>query len=108
LSVVSIAAERPRLQPPPSLNEDEQQIFIELAGHAGHLKPADTALLASLAQAIVLARRLAHDPTKVAEWERATRAQAMLSTKLRMTPQSRTDSRAAGRHQQQPPGADPW
>ena len=55
---------------------------------AGHLKSADAELLASLTQAIVLARRLARDPAKVAEWEKTVRTQAMLSTKLRLTPQS--------------------
>ena len=78
-----------------------------MSKHAGHLKPADAPLLASLAQAIILSRRLARDPAKVAEWEKAIRTQAMLSTKLRMTPQSRVDARGAGR-QQQSPGSDPW
>jgi hypothetical protein len=108
LSVVVPVNVAARLHPPRSLTKAEQEVFIELASHATHLKPADVPLLASLAQAILLSRRLAHDPTKVAEWEKAVRAQAMLSTKLRMTPQSRTDSRGAGRHQQEAPGADPW
>jgi hypothetical protein len=99
---------RSRLEPPPGLAKREREVFIGLAAQAGHLKATDAALLASLAQAIVLSRRLARDPAKVSEWEKAVRAQAMLSTKLRMTPQSRTDSRAAGRHQQEPTGADPW
>jgi hypothetical protein len=107
LSVVSIDVARVPPRPPESLDETERETFVELASHATHLKPADVPLLASLAQAIVLSRRLAHDPTKVAEWKKTVRAQAMLSTKLRLTPQSRTDSRAAGR-QQPTPGADPW
>ena len=107
LSVVPIDVARPALRPPESLSEAERSLFVELASHATHLKSADAPLLASLAQAIILSRRLARDPAKVAEWEKAVRTQAMLSTKLRMTPQSRTDSRAAGR-QQQTPGSDPW
>jgi hypothetical protein len=98
---------RSRLEPPRSLTKREREVFAELAAQAAHLKPADAPLLASLAQAIILSRRLARDSTKVSEWEKAVRAQAMLSTKLRMTPQSRTDSRAAGR-QQPTPGVDPW
>jgi hypothetical protein len=99
---------RSRLEPPPSLSEAERSLFTELAAQATHLKPADAPLLASLAQAILLSRQLARDPARVADWEKAVRAQAMLSTKLRMTPQSRTDSRAAGRHQQEASGPDPW
>ena len=106
LSVVPIDVARPALRPPESLSEAERSLFVELASHASHLRSGDAELLASLAQAIVLARRLAHDPTKVAEWEKVVRAQAMLSTKLRLTAQSRTDSRGAGR-QQQTPGSDP-
>ena len=98
---------RSRLEPPRSLTKREREVFVELAAHAGHLKPCDAPLLASLAQSIILSRRLARDPAKVAEWEKTVRTQAMLSTKLRMTPQSRTDSRAAGR-QHEPPGSDPW
>jgi hypothetical protein len=98
---------RSRLEPPPSLSQAEQEVFTELASHVTHLRPADVPLLASLAQAILLSRQLARDPARVADWEKATRAQAMLSTKLRLTPQSRTDSRAAGRRQQ-PSGDDPW
>jgi hypothetical protein len=98
---------RSRLEPPRSLTKRERETFTELTAHASHLKPADAPLLASLAQSIILSRRLARDPARVTEWEKAVRAQAMLSTKLRMTPQSRTDSRAAGR-QQPTPGADPW
>jgi hypothetical protein len=98
---------RSQLEPPRSLTKREREVFIELAGHAAHLKPADGALLAALVQSIILSRRLARDPAKVGEWEKAVRAQAMLSTKLRMTPQSRTDARAAGR-KQQTPGSDPW
>ena len=107
LSVVPIDVARAPLRPPVSLSEAECLLFVELASHATHLKSADAPLLASLAQAIILSRRLAHDPTKVAEWEKTIRAQAMLSTKLRLTPQSRTDSRGAGR-QQPTPGSDPW
>lgn len=97
-----------RLQPPRGLAKRECEVFIEMSKHAGHLRPADAALLAALAQAIILSRRLARDPAKVAEWEKAVRTQAMLSTKLRMTPQSRVDARGAGRQQQGSPGSDPW
>jgi hypothetical protein len=98
---------RSRLEPPRGLVRREHAVFVELAAQAAHLKPGDTELLASLAQAIVLSRRLARDPARVAEWERATRTQMALTRSLRMSPQSRIDARAAGRHDE-PSGPNPW
>jgi hypothetical protein len=71
-----------------------------------HLRPTDAPLLASYVQATIASRRSARDPSKVDVWEKATRLQAMLATKLRLTAQSRTDSRTVGR--QEPPGPHPW
>jgi hypothetical protein len=85
LSVVPLDVARTALRPPPSLTKVEAEVFIELASHATHLKPADAPLLASLAQSIILSRRLARDPARISEWEKTIRAQAMLSTKLRLT-----------------------
>jgi hypothetical protein len=85
----------------------ERLQFIELAANAGHLKPVDVPLLAALAQTILLARKLARDPAKVAEWDRALRSQLALTRSLRLSPQSRIDSRAAGRHDP-PEGPAPW
>jgi hypothetical protein len=89
---------RPRLVPPSSLSKSERLQFIELVDNAGHLKPVDVPLLAALAQTIILTRKLARDPAKVGEWERATRTQLALTRSLRLSPQSRVDARAAGRH----------
>ena len=96
-----------RLELPRGLTKREREVFVKLAAQAGHLKPCDAPLLASLAQSIILSRRLARDPARISEWEKTIRAQAMLATKLRLTPQSRTDSRAAGRHEA-PTGQNPW
>jgi hypothetical protein len=98
---------RSRLNPPSSLNKAERLEFAELAVNAPHLKASDVPLLASLAQAIIVSRRAARDPSKAAVWERATRMQMALARSLRLTPQSRTDSRAIGR-QQPPTGPAPW
>ena len=96
-----------RLAPPRYLNRTEAAVFTELAA-TGHFVPTDAALLASLAQATVMARKAARDPANLATWERAVRVQAMLSTKLRLTPQARTDPKTVGR-QQQPRGYPaPW
>jgi hypothetical protein len=87
------------------LTKVERSIFSELASHAPHLRAADTLLLASLAQATILSRRTARDPSNAAVWERATRMQIALARSLRLTPQSHRE-RATGR--QQPSGHDPW
>jgi hypothetical protein len=78
-------------------------VFVELASHATHLKPADAVMLASYAQSIVLCRKLGRDPNKADLWQKMVRAQMALARSLRMTPQSRTDSRAAGRRQDDGP-----
>src|SRR5262245_49283242 len=89
-----------RLDPPPFLNADERQVFIELAASAGHLRHADVPLIASLAQATVIARRSVRKPGDLAAWERAVKIQAMLSTRLRLTPQARSNAGKVGRQQQ--------
>jgi len=90
----------PRLDPPSFLNADERRVFIELTASASHLRTADTPLIASLAQATVLARRAVRKPDDLQIWERAVRIQAMLSTRLRLTPQARTHPANIGRQQQ--------
>ena len=99
LSTISVDGRPFRLQPPRYLNKGEKAVFTELAT-SGHFIQTDAALLASLAQATVMARCAARDPAKSAVWERAVKMQAMLSTKLRLTPQSRTDPKTVGRQQQ--------
>ena len=74
----------------------ERAVFVELAA-TGHFVPTDAALLASLAQGTVMARKAARDPANSAVWERAVRVQGMLSTKLRLTPQARCDPKTIGR-----------
>jgi hypothetical protein len=106
LSVISVDGRPSRLEPPRYLNKIEKAVFVELAA-TGHFVPTDAALLASLAQATVMARRAARDPSKLSTWERAVRIQAMLSTKLRLTPQARCDPKTVGRQQQRGYPA-PW
>ena len=100
LSVVSIDAARvARLRPPSSLSKLERETFVELAAIASHLKPADVPTLASYAQCVVLCRKLGRNPDKADLWQKMVRVQMALARSLRMTPQSRTDSRTAGRRQ---------
>jgi hypothetical protein len=99
------------LVPPAFLTKTERALFTDIAASATHLKPVDVPLLTSLVQAAALAHRLAQarNPVRIGDWERATRTQASLSTKLRLTPQSRIDSRAAGRAVVAPmSGPYPW
>jgi hypothetical protein len=97
---------RPSIDPPSSLTKAERSLFNELAANAEHLRPTDAPLLASYVQATLVSRRSARDPSKVDIWEKATRLQAMLATKLRLTAQARTGTRTVGR--QEPPGPHPW
>jgi hypothetical protein len=64
LSVIPVDGRASRLAPPRYLNRIEKAVFVELASTAGHFVPTDGALLASLAQATVIARRAARDPGK--------------------------------------------
>jgi hypothetical protein len=96
----------PQLEPPRYLNKAERSLFVELVSASGHFRVVDVPLLASLAQATLIARRSAHTGN-LATWERAVRMQAMLSTRLRITPQARTDPKTVGRqHIRQGPA--PW
>jgi hypothetical protein len=96
---------RPQITPP-SLTKAERSLFTELAAGAEHLRPTDAPLLASYVQATIASRQSGRDPSKVDVWEKATRLQMSLATKLRLTAQSRTDTRTVGR--QGPPGPHPW
>jgi hypothetical protein len=97
---------RPQITPPSSLTKAERSLFTELAAGAEHLRPTDAPLLASYVQATIASRQSGRDPSKVDVWEKATRLQMSLVTKLRLTAQSRTDTRTVGR--QGPPGPHPW
>jgi hypothetical protein len=55
-----------------------------------------------------MVRRVVRDPAKVAVWEKAVRVQAMLATRLRLSPQARTDPKTIGRHMPQRTGPPPW
>lgn len=68
-------------------------------------------ILASFVTATHLARqlgkRVAREPQLAGAWERVTRVQAILATKLRLTPRGRSDPKIVGRHlRQHQPGID--
>jgi hypothetical protein len=93
------------LDPPQGLTKPERTLFDEIADSAQHLRQSDVPLLASYVQATITSRRSARDPSKADLWEKATRLQAMLATKLRLTAQSRVDPKKLGR--QEPRGVKP-
>jgi hypothetical protein len=74
LEVINVNGRPDRLEPPRYLNKTERAVFVELAA-TRHFVPTDAVLLASLAQATVMARRVARDPAKSAVWERAVKMQ---------------------------------
>jgi hypothetical protein len=102
-----------RLEPPSYLNAPERRLFAELvaATNAKHFTSSDAPLLVSYVQATLLARRAikkaGRDMRALATWEKASRMQAMIATKLRLAPQSRIGRKAVTRHLP-PPGPRPW
>jgi hypothetical protein len=109
LAVLNVDGSASKLEPPPNLSDDERTLFAELIDttNARHFRPTDLPLQTSFIQATLLARSTARDPGKVATWEKAVRLQATLATRLRLSPQSRTDPKTIGR-QQARPFKPPW
>jgi hypothetical protein len=66
---------RPKLTAPKLLTKLEQNLFNDTAALNPHLRPADTALLAAYAQAMVKTYRLARqsDAVAVVSWEKSAR-----------------------------------
>jgi hypothetical protein len=113
LAIVPIDTKRsrPRLAPSPSAPADVCEIFAEIlaSAPATHFKAGDAPLIEAYAQAISLARQAAQEIAtrgpviggRPSPWihvqEKAHRAHAALSMRLRLSPQHRADSRSAGR-----------
>ena len=114
LSVVPIDAGRIRIEPPAELEEKAAAIFKEVVAsfEPRHFRKADIPLLANFCRATYLT---AHFSAKIGledgafkNWVEASKMQAALATKLRLTPSSRTDSRAANRTTDTPDALPPW
>jgi hypothetical protein len=77
----------------------EQTLFLEVfdACSPGHFVTSDVPLLVTFVQTTLIARNAAtsaaNDLHALAVWEKAVRLQAMLATRLRLSPQSRLDQR---------------
>jgi len=89
-----------RINAPAYLSKPERMLFDQIVNACApaHFALADVTLLASYVQASLIAQDTARDPGKVTEWEKAVRVQAMLATKLRLSPQSRTDPKTIARN----------
>jgi len=108
------------LVPPRSLPKAERAVFLDLvnATDPDHFRPSDLPLLLRYVENIVLAdraavelRRRAVADGKPSPWlavqEKATRNVIALSMRLRLSPQSRLDSKVVARQQIRPALA-PW
>jgi hypothetical protein len=99
-SSADITGKPAKLKAPEHLNEAEGGIFTQVidAVEPAHFSPVDAPLVAIYSQAVAVTQRPARDEA----WERAVKLVATLGTRLRLTPQSRYDARAAARHQGTP------
>jgi len=95
-------------RPPPiepmsdDLPKAERELFDQIAQSVRHLVPSDALLLELYACTAVLARKTARDPSLISAHERMTRLLLSLATKLRLTPQSRSDPKTVGRQPSRP------
>jgi phage terminase small subunit len=113
LAVVPIDVGRIRIEPPKNLEAKAAAIFKDVVDSVEprHFRRADIPLLASFARATHLA---AHYSSRIGgaeifrQWVECTKLQMQLATKLRLTPSSRTDSRAANRTTDTPDEGKPW
>lgn len=92
-----------RLSPPRDLSASEARLFRELVSSVppDHFLKSDLLLVGSYVQAASLSRqlgkRVAKEPQLAGAWERVTRTQALLATRLRLTPRGRIDRTMMGR-----------
>ena len=120
LATIGVDGKPPRLLPPASLSEAERNIFIDLVTScdANHFRPSDLPLLVRYAEACAVGDQAAHElrrgavvDGKPSPWiviqEKAVRAMVALSMRLRLSPQSRLDSKTIAR-QAPPVGPKPW
>jgi hypothetical protein len=114
LVAINVNGDPPRLDPPSTLTDPERALFAEIveACSPKHFVPSDLPLLVSYVQATLLSRQAATNAATgaamLALWEKATRMQATLATRLRLSPQARTDPKTISRHMPQRTGPPPW
>lgn len=102
---LNVGSMPPRLLPPSDLSVDERRLFVEVVSAVDprHFVKSDLSLLISYVQSTLLSRhayktaKLAKNPNMLLVWEKATRMQATLATRLRLAPQARADPKTVGR-----------
>jgi phage terminase small subunit len=110
LGPLSVDGRPKRLQPPNTLSDREQVLFVDLVASSKpeHFRPSDLPLLCRYVEASCLAQQAAQELRlgavvggKPSPWitvqEKALRAMTALSMRLRLSPQSRIDSKTVGR-----------
>jgi hypothetical protein len=111
-TLIDVTGTPPRLTTPAGLAKDERSLFdfIVDASPPHHFTGSDQPLLVSYVQACLMARSAAKTPAKIAIFERVVRLQAMLATKLRLSPQTRLDPKTLARHYANfdPNAPTPW
>ena len=97
--IFPVIEHRPRVDPPSSLTKAEAK-SVHRIGRQRRTSEADRRPIAGQLRAgHHRVTPIARDPSKVDVWEKATRLQMSLATKLRLTAQSRTDTRTVGRQE---------
>jgi hypothetical protein len=88
-----------RIVAPSTLTPRERKVFNEIvnACTADHFRNSDIPLLTSFCTATVVSRSMANKPKQFSTFEKATRLQAALATKLRLNPQTRLDPKSVHR-----------
>ena len=108
LNVINLQPHRDRVRAPHYLEPKQRDIFDEAVASmpANFFVQSDTILLGSLAQTtdhmLRLSTAMQHDSNLTKAWERLARVQALLLTKLRMTPRSRFGAKTTARRTSQP------
>ena len=114
LAALTLTGDPLRPKPPSFLTTRERRLFTEIidACDPRHFRAQDLPMLSSYVQTCFLVRTAvkyaAHDPKMLTVWEKAARMQMALATKLRLTPQARTDPRTLARKSLPPVGPRPW
>ncbi len=103
LAVVTPFQRVERLKQPENLTKSEAELFVATvsACSADHFVQSDANLLVAYCQAVLLTRwafkQLGEDAAAFSTWQQAARTMAMLATKLRLCPHSRSDPKTITR-----------
>src|SRR4029079_15810857 len=89
LATPNVDGMTPKLTAPSSLSDEERILFDQITGacDARHFVESDLPLLVSFVQATLMARNSANAPSRILLWQKAVRMQAILATRLRLSPQ---------------------